>query len=233
MSPVRLRLTTATAFKESRLAEALAKPGAPGAELAAAVRDAQLSGSLGLAGIAIPPEEVAAVRRGADAPEPITRLLQAARAVDESAPLSVAAVEAWHRALTGQRGFRTGERARTGGGPPGAPPAFVESRLLILEQWVSEDSSRELAPAAVGALVLARVMEILPFDEGNGLVARLGASHVMVRAGARPPILLAEDRPRLDAALEAAFQLHTEPLAALLAEAADRALDVMLAHLGP
>jgi len=83
----------------------------------------------------------------------------------------------------------------------------------------------------VGAVVLARVMEILPFEDGNGLVARLAASHVMVRAGARPPILVAEDRPRLGGALDAAFQLHTEPLAALLAEAEGRALDVMLAHL--
>jgi hypothetical protein len=50
----------------------------------------------------------------------------------------------------------------------------------------------------------------------------------MVRAGARPPILRGGDAPRLRAALEAAFQLHTEPLAALLEEASERSLDVMI-----
>lgn len=226
---MRLRLSASTALKEDRLAEALRAGRGQAAELLEAVRDAQLAGSLALAGTVVSAADLAAARRGKGAPQRLVRLQEAARAVDPAAPLTVAAVEGWHAALTGHRGFRAGERARSGGaGPPGAPAAFVESRLRILEQWVSADSSRELAPPAVGALVLARVMEILPFDDGNGLVARLAASHVMVRAGARPPILLGEDRPRLLAALDAAFQLHTEPLAALLGEASDRALDVML-----
>jgi Fic family protein len=71
-------------------------------------------------------------------------------------------------------------------------------------------------------------MEILPFDEGNGRVARLAASHLMVQGGGRPPILVAADAPRLTEALEAAFQLVTEPLARLLDESADRGLDVMI-----
>ena len=71
-------------------------------------------------------------------------------------------------------------------------------------------------------------MEILPFERGNGRVARLAASHLMVQGGARPPILVGTDRPRLDEALQAAFQLQTEPLAALLDEASERVLDVMI-----
>jgi hypothetical protein len=50
----------------------------------------------------------------------------------------------------------------------------------------------------------------------------------MVRAGARPPVLVGADRARLDEALRRAFQLETEPLAALLQEASERALDVMI-----
>ena len=78
---------------------------------------------------------------------------------------------------------------------------------------------------------MARVVEILPFDDGNGRVARLAASHVMVGAGSRPPILTGDDRGRLVQCLQAAFQLQTEPLASLLDEAAERALDVMIATL--
>jgi hypothetical protein len=50
----------------------------------------------------------------------------------------------------------------------------------------------------------------------------------MVRAGARPPILAGGDAPRLEAVLQSAFRLETEPLAVLLEEASERALDVMI-----
>jgi hypothetical protein len=176
------------------------------------VRLAQAEGSLALAGAS-----------GTEARE---TLLRAMSAVDPAAPLTSAALAAWDRALGG-RGLRAAERPRAGGPPP-APPALIAGRLAILEQWMAAPSAQELKAAQQGALALARIVEVLPFDDGNGRVSRLAASHVMVRAGARPPILVASDGPRLAAALQAAFQLHTEPLSALLDEAAERALDVML-----
>ena len=75
---------------------------------------------------------------------------------------------------------------------------------------------------------MARILEIRPFERGNGRVARLAASHLMVRAGVRPPILAGTDAPRIEAGLAAAFQLATEPLSGLLEEASERALDVMI-----
>ena len=77
-------------------------------------------------------------------------------------------------------------------------------------------------------MALARIVEIRPFDDANARVARLAASHLMVRGGMRPPILVKGDGPRLRASLEAAFRLETEPLVALLVEASGRALDVMI-----
>jgi Fic family protein len=143
----------------------------------------------------------------------------------------VSALLSWHSALTGRpAAFRRAETTREGGPPP-APPAFIESRLATLEQWLAEESARDLAPGAAGALVMARVVEIQPFDEANGRVARLAASHAVVRAGGRPPVLTGSDAARLREALGAAFQLHTEPLARLLDEASERALDAMLAAL--
>jgi hypothetical protein len=53
----------------------------------------------------------------------------------------------------------------------------------------------------------------------------------MVRAGSRRPVLVGADGPRLREALRAAFQLQTEPLARLLEEGAERALDVSIATL--
>ena len=111
---------------------------------------------------------------------------------------------------------------------PPAPPEFIAGRLAIFEQWMNAPSAAELTASQQGALALARVVEVKPFEDGNGRVSRLAASHLMVKAGARPPILDPADASRLEKALQAAFQLHTEPLAALLEEAAERALDLLI-----
>ncbi len=227
MSEVRgLRLAASAALKEKRLAALL--DGGGHAAAREAVEDAQLLGSLHLAGFDLTWAEVSASRRGEPAPSPIVWLRRAQRAVEASAPITLAALLAWHGAATdGEGRLRTTERRREHAPPP-APAPFVASRLGILEEWLGAPSSRELKPAGAGALVLARILEILPFDDANGRVSRLAASHVMVRAGARPPILVKGDAPRLARALEAAFQLETEPLGALLEEASERALDVMV-----
>jgi len=214
-----LKLTTSAAVKEKRLLALLAGGSAKDPALAAAVVGAQVRGSLELAGTAGTPEEADALQR-------------AIGAVDPRAPFTVAAVMAWQAALTGDRALRQVPRARPEGPPP-APPEFIASRLAITEQWLGADSARELAPAQQGAIVLARIVEILPFDRANGVVARLAASHLMVRAGARPPILVGDDAARLREALTAAYQLQTEPLAHLLEDASERALDVLLAALSP
>jgi Fic family protein len=219
--PRLLRLAPSAALKEKRLAALLEGRDADAAARAdEAARRAQASGSLELADIEATPQEV-------------DRLLRAAAATDARAPFTVDALLAWHRAATGSpSGFRAAPRGRDGGPPP-APPEFVATRLQNLQDWLGAESSSVLKPAQRGALVLARIVEILPFDGGNGRVARLAASHAMVGAGARPPILTDGDRGRLVQSLQAAFQLHTEPLASLLDEAAERALDVMIRALEP
>ncbi len=207
---IRLRLAASAASKERRLASLLGGRALDAAS-SDAVREAQVAGSLGLSGM----------------PATVSGLLRAMAAVDPKAPLTVNALVAWHRAATGTSGFRLTDAERPGGTPP-APPEFIAGRLAIFEQWMNAPSAAELTASQQGALALARVVEVKPFDDGNGRVSRLAASHLMVRAGARPPILNPGDAPRLEQALQAAFQLHTEPLAALLEEAAERALDVLI-----
>jgi hypothetical protein len=213
--PPLVRLAPSAAVKEKRLAALLEGRQGEAPRLAAAVRQAQAVGSLALSGI-----------------EPATaeldRYSRAQSAVEAQAPFSVGAVLAWHRALTGSAaGLRTTERAREAALPP-APARFVPTRLQNLEEWLNVGSGVALKPAQQGALVLARIVEILPFDDGSGRVARLAASHLMVRAGARPPVLVGEDGPRLVESLRSAFQLETAALASLLDQAAERALDVMI-----
>lgn len=226
-----LRLGTSAASKEKRLAQLLAGRAADAGELAQVVADAQALGSLELAGFRMTWDELRAGVAGGRPPEAALRLRRAQDAVAPGEPFGVAALVAWQEALTGAAAsFRSQERERAGGPPP-APAIFVEARLRSLEQWLDGPSGRELQPAQAGALALARIVEILPFADANGRLARLAASHLMVRGGMRPPILVGADRARLEAALQKAFRLDTEPLVALLQEASERALDIAIQSL--
>jgi hypothetical protein len=223
-----IRLTASAALKEKRVATLLGgrDPGDP--LVADAIADAQVLGSLELAGFRFTWDQVVASRRGEAPPGEIEALRKARSTVDPRAPFSTAALSSWHAAVIGaDGGLRSAPRDRPGG-PPASPPPLIRERLESLAHWVESDSGRELSPARQGALVLARLVEILPFDDANGRVSRLAASHLMVRCGARPPILVGADRQRLEQCLQAAFQLSTEALVALLDEASERALDVAI-----
>ena len=226
-----LRLQASAAVKEKRLAALLEerglRPDDPG--LAGIVEDAQLLGSLELAGCRAMWDEVRSSRVAGEGPAEVLALRRARGAVPAEAPFSLAAIRAWHEALAGPVGYRRGERERDGA--PTAPAEFVPSRLATLEEWLEGAGSRDLRPEQAAAVALARIVEIAPFDDGNGRVSRLAASHLMVRGGLRPPILVAGDAARLRAALESAFRLETEPLVLLLVEASGRALDVMVQSL--
>lgn len=224
-----LRVQPPTAAKEKRLAALLAQRGRDVGDVALAdvVADAQLLGSLELAGVSASWEQVRASRRSASAvPADVVALRRAQSAVARDAPLTVDAIRAWHEALAGPVGFRRQERPREDA--PTAPPGLILGRLETLEEWLTAAGIRDLAPEQAAGLAYARLLEVLPFDEGNGRVARLAASHLMVRSGLRPPILVGGDAAYLLACLRAAFRLDTEPLVTLLAEASGRALDVMI-----
>jgi hypothetical protein len=223
-----LHVKAPVAARERRLAARLAVDGREpeDAQLRAVVEDAQLLGSLELAGFRPRWDEVRASRASGEETGPVGSLRRAHAAVDPRSPLTVDAIRAWHSALLGPVGFRRDERVRDGSPP--APPALIPGRLALLEEWLGARSAEDLQPEQAAALAMARIVEILPFDDGNGRVARLAASHLMVCGGRRPPILVAADVTRLVAALQAAFRLETGSLATLLDEASDRALDVMI-----
>ena len=226
-----LHLQPSAAARERRLAALLEERGlrADDAGLAAIVEDAQLLGSLELAGLRVAWDEVRSSRASGEGPADVLALRRARAAVAPASPLTVEAIRAWHAAIAGPVGFRRTEREREGA--PTSPADRVASRLETLAGWIETAGTRDLRPEQAAGLALARIVEILPFDDANGRVSRLAASHLMVRGGLRPPVLVAGDGPRLRAALEAAFRLDTEPLVALLVEASGRAVEVMVQSL--
>jgi len=230
-----LRLEPSTAVRERRLERLLAERGLrrDDAGLASVVEDAQLVGSLELSGIAVSWEEARASRGTDGGPPELLGLRSALAAVAPPESVSVEAICAWHAAIKGPVGLRRRDldqaRASPTGAPrPSAPAEFIESRLEDLVGWLAAAGTRDLKPEQAAALALARIVEILPFDDANGRVSRLAASHLMLQGGMRPPILVKGDAPRLRASIEAAFRLETEPLVALLVEASGRAIDVMI-----
>jgi len=231
MTRVPLRLSASSGPKLRRLGELLGGRDETAAGLPELVRDAQALGSLELAGYRLSWHEVRAAGRGEPSAEPACRLLGATRAVAAADPLDRRALLAWHAALTAGPGRFRETQSTPSDVPAPAPPAFIESRLALLEEWLVAPSGQALPPAQRAALVLARLAEVRPFDTANGRVARLAASHVAVQAGGRPPILVGGDRERLGACLQAAFRLEMEPLTTLFEEASERALDVMIQSL--
>jgi len=223
-----IRLRPSSGVRERRLSALLEEHGRTAAEasLKDVVDDAQLLGSLELAGIRATWEEVRSSRVTGEGSRAVLDFRRAQGAVEPDVPLTLAAIRSWHGALVGPAGFRREERTREGAPPP--PAGLVESRLALLESWLGARSGQDLRPEQAAALALARIVELLPFDDANGRVARLAASHLMVRGGRRPPILVAGDESRLVAALQSAFRLETEALTTLLDEASDRAVDVMI-----
>ena len=229
-----LRLAPSIPARERRLERLLADRGLhrDDPRLARLVEDALLLGSLGLAGVHVPWDEARAGE--AAAPPELAALRRARAAVAREDRLTLAAIRSWHEAIAGPAGFRHGEpeeaerSSDADGKRPAAPVEFIPDRLTSLFDWLAAAGSDELRPEQKAAVTLARIVEIRPFDDANGRVARLAAAHLLEREGLGPPILVAGDAARLRAALQAAFRLATGPLVELVLEASSRPLDVMI-----
>jgi len=195
--------------------------------LSGLAEDAELVGSLALAGIEVEWDVVRASRGGSDLSGPAAALRRAQGLLPPRALLNRSHLKALCLAVADDGSLRRVALARADG-PPAAAPDRIEARLAALGDWFGADSISALVPAAAGALALVRLVEIAPLERGNGRLSRLAAAHVMSSRGAPRPILVAADSERLAAALSAAFRMDTTPLVALLEEASSRALDVML-----
>jgi hypothetical protein len=222
-----LRLEPSVAAREKRLERLLAERGLrrDDGRLAGVVEDAELVGSLELAGIRVSWEDARSSRAAATGPAELVALRRARAAVPRDAPVTLAAIRAWHEALVGPVGLRRSPVS------PGAHPELIEGRLESLVEWLDAPGASELGPQQKAALTLARIAEIRPFGDANGRVARLAASHLMTKAGQPPPILVGADAARLRASLQAAFGLETGSLVDLMREASGRALEVMIQSL--
>ncbi|MCB9357380.1 MAG: Fic family protein [Calditrichaeota bacterium] len=84
------------------------------------------------------------------------------------------------------------------------PPEHVQSEMERLIELHHEHAARGVSPEIQAAWLHHRFTQIHPFQDGNGRVARILASMILIKAGGLPFSVKREDRDKYLDALEAA-----------------------------
>ena len=111
------------------------------------------------------------------------------------------------------------------------PPDFSKIPNLMSEmlEIVSKMKSHD---AVVATYLHHRFVEIHPFSDGNGRVARLLTNFYLMKKGYPPIILKKEDRMKYYSCLRKADQGDLKPFANMIAKAVDESLTIYLAIFG-
>jgi Fic family protein len=115
------------------------------------------------------------------------------------------------------------------------PPArAVPGRMAEYAAWLAQTGEEQAAghglhPVTRAAHAHFWLVDIHPFADGNGRVARLLTNLLLLQAGYPIAIIRQEDRAAYYAALEAGHEGRLDPFLLLVAEAVDRTLDMFLA----
>jgi len=114
------------------------------------------------------------------------------------------------------------------------PPAAIEVPPLMQElvAWINSAKAAELHPVERAALAHFRLVHIHPFVDGNGRTARLLMNLVLIRESYPPAVIRRERRPEYYDALDQAHRGETTSFVTLVAEEAERSLDVWLKAVG-
>jgi Fic family protein len=110
------------------------------------------------------------------------------------------------------------------------PPAAIGMPPLMQElvAWINSPEAADLHPVKRAALAHFRLVHIHPFVDGNGRTARLLMNLILIREGYPPAVIRRERRPEYYDALDQAHEGDTEPFVALVAEEAERSLNIWL-----
>jgi Fic family protein len=114
--------------------------------------------------------------------------------------------------------------------PPEA--VFVPSLMQEMVAWLNSPEAYELHLIERAAIVHFRLAHIHPFVDGNGRTARLLMNLVLMREGYPPAVIRLERRPHYYKALKLADGGEMTPFITLVAEEAERSLDIWLEMAG-
>ncbi|MEK6301779.1 MAG: Fic family protein [Acidobacteriota bacterium] len=105
---------------------------------------------------------------------------------------------------------------------PSPEPAAATLLLAKLESachWFAADSFIELHPAEQAAIVLMRLIELKPFEEGNKRTALAASSLFTLRSGFPPIIISPSLHAAYRTALNEGMKMNTKPMVDLVAQA--------------
>lgn len=93
-----------------------------------------------------------------------------------------------------------------------ATPEETAARMGDLLRWYEQEkSARTLHPLLLAAAFHYRFVQIHPFDDGNGRLARMLANFIMMQAGFPPVVIPSEEKQHYFAALRQADNGNLEP----------------------
>lgn len=114
--------------------------------------------------------------------------------------------------------------------PPDALQVPEEIKNLV--SWYIKQT-KLLNPIELSALLHHKLVQIHPFFDGNGRVARLVMNIILIRAGYPLVVILKNDRKKYYRVLAEADKDNFVPLIRFVAQAVERSLDIYLKTLTP
>jgi hypothetical protein len=108
-------------------------------------------------------------------------------------------------------------------------PEIVANAL----EWFGSDSFHEIHVVEQGALFLAKLLDILPFQQENGRTLRLAANFFLLRAEFPPAVITSSRSDQYCSAIEHGLSLETQPLVDLLAGSLLESLHYCLGERAP
>lgn len=110
--------------------------------------------------------------------------------------------------------------------PP--PPAKLPALMTAFVDWLNDPDSLSLHPVKFAALAHYKLVFIHPFSDGNGRTSRLLMNLIMMQAGFPPVIIRRQQRHLYYRCLQVANQGDIRPFIRLIADCAERTIDVYL-----
>jgi fido (protein-threonine AMPylation protein) len=91
-------------------------------------------------------------------------------------------------------------------------PQFIDRSLDNFFNWLTAESVAEIHPIEKAALVLSRIVDIWPFNQGNLTVAIMMANIGLRQAGLAPFFVLPEHKKEFNTTVAQAMSIETQPL---------------------
>lgn len=110
------------------------------------------------------------------------------------------------------------------------PPTPEDIPILMEEfaDWLNSEEAANMHPVRYAALAHYKLVDIHPFEDGNGRTSRLLMNLILIRAGYPPVIILKEHRQQYYDYLKIANKGDVRPFVRFIAQCTEQVLDLYL-----